>query len=321
MRVENRLIGVPFLNSIDSLVSDKAAGRKEEARMGVKQSVLAGVIWMVLCTGFQAAASGMVRLLSSDIGVFQLLLFHGLIGTTLMLPYIARLPSGTMERARGHLGKYFLRGFLSFIGMAASFYAYSVMDIANVQALLFTTPLFTIFLASLMLKEFVGGRGWIACFFGFLGALIIVRPGFIDLNIGSVGAVIAALSFAAANIVIRKLAVTENPVLITLAANVTIIPFAAVIAVPDWVWPSWDDVPLILLMGLCFMLAQIFLTMSIGAADARIVQSINFLRLPWAILFGWLMFAELPDFWTCIGAIVIFAAAYDVLMREKTDKK
>ncbi len=285
--------------------------------MAVRQSVMAGVVWMVLCTGFQAAASGMVRMLSSDIGVFQLLLFHGLIGSVLMTPYIARLPAGTMARARTHLGKYFMRGFLSFVGMAASFYAYSVMDIANVQALLFTTPLFTILLASLMLDEFVGVRGWIACLIGFLGALIIVRPGFIDLNLGAIGALAAALSFAAANIVIRRLSVTENPVLITLAANVTIVPFAAVIAIPEWVTPAWEDVPLILLMGVCFMLAQIFLALSIGAADARIVQSVNFLRLPWAVLFGWLMFRELPDLWTYIGAIVIFLAAYDVLMRER----
>ncbi len=289
--------------------------------MEAKQSVMAGVAFMILCTGFQAAASGIVRLLSGDIGVFQLLLFHGLIGSTLMLPYIAKLPSGTIIRARIHLGKYFLRGFLSFIGMAASFYAYSIMDIANVQALLFTTPLFTILLASIMLKEFVGKRGWIACLIGFTGALIIVRPGFVELNLGAIGALAAALSFAAANIIIRKLSATENPVLITVAANVTIVPFAAVFAVPDWVNPPVSDLPLIFLMGVCFMLAQIFLTMSIGAADARVVQSVNFLRLPWAVLFGWIMFRELPDFWTYAGAVVIFIAAYDVLMRERRKSK
>ncbi|MGA0345886.1 MAG: DMT family transporter [Alphaproteobacteria bacterium] len=288
--------------------------------MESRQSVMAGIVFMVLCTGFQAAASGIVRLLSSDIGVFQLLLFHGLIGSTIMLPYIARLPRGTMARARNHLGKYFLRGLLSFIGMAASFYAYSILDIANVQALLFTTPLFTILLASIMLKEFVGKRGWIACLIGFMGALIIVRPGFIELNLGAIGALAAALSFAAANIIIRKLSATENAVLITVAANVTIVPFAAFFAVPDWVNPSVSDLPLIFLMGVCFMLAQIFLTMSIGAADARVVQSVNFLRLPWAVFFGWVMFRELPDFWTYAGAIVIFIAAYDVLIRERRKK-
>ncbi|MBB42338.1 MAG: hypothetical protein CMM44_01085 [Rhodospirillaceae bacterium] len=289
--------------------------------MPVKQSVIAGAGWMILCTAFQAAASGLVRLLSSEIGVFQLLLFHGLIGTVLMTPYIIKLPSGTLRRARLHIGKYFLRGFFSFVGMAASFYAYSVMDIANVQALQFTTPLFTIFLASFLLAEYVGRRGWLACVFGFAGALIIVRPGFIEFNLGAISALLAAFSFAAANIVIRKLSLTEHAVLITLAANITIIPFSALFAAPQWVMPIWADLPLILLMGVCFMLAQICLALSIGSADARVVQSINFLRLPWAVFFGWLMFRELPDYWTYIGATVIFIAAYDVLLRERRKTK
>lgn len=283
----------------------------------MKQSVLAGVFWMVLCTGFQAMASGLVRLLSGDINIFQLLLFHGIIGSTLMLPYIARLPKGTMRRALNYKGLYFSRGLLSFIGMAASFYAYAIMDIANVQALLFTTPLFTILLASLILGELVGIRGWLACLIGFAGAMIIVRPGFTDLNLGAIAALGAALMFAAANIVIRKLSATENAVMITVAANLVIVPLALGPAIVNWVTPAWSDVPLILAMGLLFMMAQIFLTLSIGAADARIVQSINFLRLPWAVLIGWVLFTELPDFWTYIGAVVIFAAAYDVLMRER----
>lgn len=282
----------------------------------IQSAALRGILWMVLCTGFQACASGLVRKLSFDFGVFELLLFFSTISAMLLLPMAARLPRGSLAGVRTHAGLYLSRGLLSFAGMLTSFYAYSVLDIANVQSLLFTVPIFTIMLASFILGEFVGLRGWISCAIGFAGALIIVRPGYLPLNPGAMAALASALAFAAANIVIRKLGTTESPVLITLASNLIIVPLAAIPAALNWVTPAWHQVPWILAMGALFMLAQLCLTYSIRAADARIVQSFNFLRLPWAVLIGWIMFAELPDLWTWVGAVVIFAGAYDVLRRE-----
>ena len=74
-------------------------------------------------------------------------------------------------------------------------------------------------------------------------------------------------------------------------------------------------------MGFLFMGAMVCLTFSIREADARIVQTINFLRLPWAVLVGWVMFSELPDLWTWVGAFIIFLGAYDVLRREAGRRK
>ena len=209
-----------------------------------------------------------------------------------------------------------MRGLLSFGGMYASFYAYSVMDIANVQSLLFTVPLFTILLAGLLLGEYVGFRGWLSCLVGFCGALIIVRPGIIPMNPGAIAALVAAFAFAAANIAIRKLGTTESPIMITMISNSIVAVLAAIPAALTWVTPTWEQVPGILTMGFLFMGAMVCLTFSIREAEARIVQTINFLRLPWAVLVGWIMFAELPDIWTWVGAVVIFLGAYDVLRRE-----
>ncbi|MDA1323596.1 MAG: DMT family transporter [Proteobacteria bacterium] len=282
----------------------------------IQNAALRGILWMVLCTGFQACASGLVRKLSFEFGIFELLLFFSTISAMGLIPMAMKLPRGSLVAARPHLGLFAARGVLSFIGMLTSFYAYSVLDIANVQSLLFTVPIFTILLASWILGEYVGLRGWISCAIGFAGALIIIRPGFVALNPGALAALISALAFAAANIVIRKLGATQSPVLITLASNAIIIPLAAIPAAYSWVTPDWHHAPWILAMGTLFMLAQLCLTYSIREADARIVQSFNFLRLPWAALIGWIMFAELPDKWTWIGAVVIFAGAYDVLRRE-----
>ncbi|MBD21902.1 MAG: hypothetical protein CMM37_12775 [Rhodospirillaceae bacterium] len=283
-------------------------------------SVIRGVLWMILATGFQATASGFVRKLSNDFGVFELVFFFSSISAILLIPMAMRLPKGSLQGVKKRFGLYIIRGLLSFFGMLASFYAYSVMDIANVQALLFTVPLFTILLAGILLGEFVGLRGWLSCAIGFIGALLIVRPGVIPVNPGALAALISAFAFAAANIAIRKLGTTENPILITMVSNMIVVPLSVAPAAMNWVTPTWDQVPWILMMGILFMGAMVCLTFSIREADARIVQTINFLRMPWSVIVGYMMFAELPDTWTWLGAIIIFFGAYDVLRRETARK-
>ena len=282
----------------------------------LSNAVVRGVLWMVLATGFQATASGFVRKLSSDFSVIELLLFFSSISALLLLPMTMKLSPGSFAGVKDRAGLYLLRGLLSFGGMYASFYAYSVLDIANVQALLFTVPLFTILLAGLLLGEFVGLRGWISCVIGFIGALIIVRPGIIPLNPGALAAIASALAFAAANITIRKLGSTESPIMITMVSNLIVAILSIIPAALNWVTPTWEQVPFIIIMGVLFMLAMVCLTFSIREADARIVQSINFLRLPWSVVVGWVLFTELPDLWTWVGAVIIFVGAYDVLRRE-----
>ena len=282
----------------------------------LSNAVVRGVLWMVLATAFQATASGFVRKLSSDFSVIELLLFFSSISALLLLPMTMNLSPGSFAGVKDRAGLYLLRGLLSFGGMYASFYAYSVLDIANVQALLFTVPLFTILLAGLLLGEFVGLRGWLSCVIGFIGALIIVRPGIIPMNPGALAAIASAFAFAAANIAIRKLGSTESPIMITMVSNLIVALLSIIPAALNWVTPSWEQVPFILIMGVLFMLAMVCLTFSIREADARIVQSINFLRLPWSVVVGWVLFTELPDLWTWVGAVIIFVGAYDVLRRE-----
>ena len=282
----------------------------------LSNAVVRGVLWMVLATGFQATASGFVRKLSSDFSVIELLLFFSSISALLLLPMTMKLSPGSFAGVKDRAGLYLLRGLLSFGGMYASFYAYSVLDIANVQALLFTVPLFTILLAGLLLGEFVGLRGWLSCVIGFIGALIIVRPGIIPMNPGALAAIASAFAFAAANIAIRKLGSTESPIMITMVSNLIVALLSIIPAALNWVTPSWEQGPFILIMGVLFMLAMVCLTFSIREADARIVQSINFLRLPWSVVVGWVLFTELPDLWTWVGAVIIFVGAYDVVRRE-----
>ena len=136
------------------------------------------------------------------------------------------------------------------------------------------------------------------------------------MNPGALAAIVSAFVFAVANIAIRKLGSTESPIMITMVSNMIVALLSIIPAALNWVMPSWEQVPWILIMGVQFMLAMVCLAFSIREADARIVHSIYFLRLPWSIIVGWVHFAELPDIWTWVGAAIIFAGTYDVLRRE-----
>jgi len=283
---------------------------------GVRGAVLAGILWMVAAAACQGIFSGTVRRLAGEISVFELVFFQSLIGVLLLAPLARRLPAGSFARARRRAGLYAARAGLYYLGALLSFFAFSQLDIANVQALLFAVPVFTILLASLMLGERVGARDWAACAVGFAGALVIIRPGIIPLNVGALSALAACGIYAMANIVIRKLAMTEDALLITVMGNAIVLPIAAGPAALAWVTPNWRHVPWILALGIFFALAQLAITRSIGAADARIVQPFSFLRLPCAALVGWALFGEFPDALTWIGAAVIFLGTWDVLRRE-----
>ncbi len=281
-----------------------------------RAAALGGIAWMVLSTACQGVSSGATRLLTTDFSVFELVFFQSVISVSLLSPLVRRLPAGSLMRARRRAGLYVVRALLYYLGALTAFFAFGQLAIANVQALLFMAPVFTILLASLILRERVALRDGVACAVGVIGALIIVRPGVIPLNIGVLSALGAACVYAIANIVIRKLSMTEDALLITVIGNAIVLPIAAIPAAYFWVTPEWRHVPWILALGVFFMGAQFSVARSVGAADARIVQPFNFMRLPWAALVGWLMFNEYPDALTWIGAAVIFLGSWDVLRRQ-----
>ena len=209
-----------------------------------------------------------------------------------------------------------LRAVVGYGGILCWFYGVSHIPLADYYALQFTMPLFTIAGAVVLLRERVSTKAWIAVAFGFLGALVILRPGLIEISLGALGALGAAVCFAAINIMIKVMARRDDPAVIVVYANVLIIPLSFIPALFDWVPPTWEDIPLILGIGFFGTLAQLSLTRAVALADARIVQPFDFLRLPFAALMGWFLFDEVSDIWTWVGAVIIFAAAYYVLAYE-----
>jgi drug/metabolite transporter (DMT)-like permease len=201
--------------------------------------------------------------------------------------------------------------------MVSLFFALGNMPIADVFALQFTIPLFTILLAIVFLGQQAGTSSWIACLIGFAGALLVVRPGFAAIGAPAVAALGSALMSGGSNTAIKLLSRTDGPALITVWSNLLMLPFALVPALFVWVTPSWSHAPAIAAMAVLHALGGYCFTRSVASADARVVQPFQFTRMMFAATVGFAMFGELPDGWTWAGAAVIFASAYAVIRQTR----
>jgi drug/metabolite transporter (DMT)-like permease len=279
-----------------------------------RSAILRGIAWMLAASFFYAAASGVVRWLAADYDALELVFIRNVASVLVLAPMMWR--AGLTGLATRRLGLHAVRAAFSFVGTMTLFLALAHMPIADVSAIIFTQPLLTIVLAMLVLGQAAGPRTWAACAAGFAGALIILRPGFAQFGAAGLFALAAAFTYACATTTIKSLSRTESTLLITVSVNVLMLPLSAVATLFVWKTPAWIDLPALFLLGALYVAAQWSITKAIEAADARVVQPFDFLRLPWAALIGWLLFRELPDAWTWMGAVVIFAASTYVMRVE-----
>ena len=274
----------------------------------------AGILWMCLAMLLSAMAGASVRQLDGAVPTLELVLVRNIVGLLMFLPWLMRQGVGVIRTSR--LPLYCLRVFFAYTAMVMLFFAWGKMPIADVFALQFTIPLFTILLAVLILKQQTDCQAWAACLIGFCGALIVMRPGVVELTMAAVAAIASALMSAGSNTTIKLLTRTESVGTITVYSNLLMLPLALVPTLFVWVTPSLTQVPWIIGAALFSAVGGLCFTLAVGAADARVVQPFQFTRMIFAAVIGYWMFFELPDFWTWVGAAVIFGASYYIVLRE-----
>lgn len=278
-----------------------------------------GMLWMLGAALFFSASVGFVRHLSETLNTFEIVFIRQLVGVIFMVPWLMRIGVSSMRTRR--LPMLTLRATLSYLGMLASYYSYTLISLADAVSLQFTTPLFTTVLAVLFLKEIVGPHRWGALVFGFIGVAIIVRPGFEVINIGIPIALMAALFYGSSNVANRALTSTESTPVIMFYGFLLQLPIAAVPAAMNWVTPGWEHVLPLLGFGMVAFGAQYCLTRSFAVADASLVEPVMFIRLPCVAAIGYFMFAQSPDFWTWLGAAVIFVSTYVLARLEAAQER
>jgi len=268
---------------------------------------VAGMLWMGAATLFFSLSFTLVKSLQDGgLTVFQAALFRQVFGLVLFLPMIVR---GGLAPLKTEVPvKHLYRATVGFAGMCTGYYSLALINVAESVALQFTLPFFTMFAAALILREKIYAHRLAATVVGFAGVLIIVRPGFAEINAGILFALAAAAFHAVGDTCARYLARYDRVQTIMVLNFACTIPLAAIpaaiywVPVPGGIWPQ--------LAGFCVtgIAAQFCLTRSLSLAQASLVSPILFLRLPVVAVIAYYAFSQQTEIWTWTGAGVIILA-------------
>ncbi|NQU72760.1 MAG: DMT family transporter, partial [Rhodospirillales bacterium] len=264
--------------------------------MAALSPTMRGVIFMVIATFGWTGMMIFVRLLVDDYSTFEILFVRNAVALIVLAPLLMRSGLGVLRTGRPWL--HVLRATLSYLGMLGLYYGISLIPLGDVVALSFTQPLFITVLAALMLGEVVGMARWRATVIGFLGVLIIVRPGFAEISGATIAVLVAALLYSASNICIKLLMRTDTPLQAVVYVNLIMLPLALVPALFAWNTPGLADFGLMVGVGLSGTLGVYMLTKSYQVADASAVVPFDFLRLPMTATGAFILFGEVVDLWT-----------------------
>lgn len=256
-----------------------------------------------------------VRVVSAELHPFQIAFFRNIFGLAFLVPFLVGPGFAQMRTKR--LGRHALRGIINFGAMLLFFSALATAPLAKVTALGFTAPIFTSILSVIILNEQVRARRWIAIGVGFIGMLIILRPGLITLDTGSLFAVGSALLWSIAMIFVKTLSRTDSSIAIVAWMGIFLSVFSIGPAI--WVWrdPSLWAWGWLICIGLLGSLAQVAISQSLKETDPTAVMPFDFLKLVWAIPLAAWFFGEIPDRFTLLGAAIIFGSGMYLVHRER----
>ena len=210
----------------------------------------------------------------------------------------------------------FYRGLTLFLANICFFYSISIISMAKALTLAFVAPLITTLLSPIFLGEKVGFRRWSAVTVGFIGILIVVRPGFIEFNLASFAALGTGCFYGVYLIITRKLHSTDTPLLTLLLTGVVGATIASITVPIVWVNPSFIQWLWLAIMGIFACLGHILLIYSLKYADASKLAPFGYLEIIPNIILGYYLFNDLLDMLSLIGLFVIISSGLYIIRRE-----
>ncbi len=279
-----------------------------------------GIGLILLASIFLNSGDTVSKLLTLEIPPVQVTWLRYGTFTLIMLAIVWR--TGGLERLRTERPMLqFLRG----VGVLASsvFFVMAIryLPLADATATSFVAPLFVTALSIPILRETIGWRRWAATLIGFAGVIIVVRPGGSGFQAASLLAVASALTWAFAMIMTRMMSRTESP-LATLTYS-AMIGFAVTSLAMPFIWAPVS--PTVLLMGIFVgassTVGHWLIVLAYRHADASLLAPFSYIQLLWATMFGYFVFAALPDFWTLVGAVIIAGSGLYTAHRERVRAK
>ncbi len=264
-----------------------------------------------LAFGLMAIA---IRYATRDVPTQEVAFFRNAFGLLALLPMLIRPGSAPLRTQQ--LPRYFLRSAIGLASMLCAFWAIGHLPISQAISLSYSTPLFVTIAAVLWLGETVRLRRWAAVIIGFIGVLIIVRPGSSSFTPGTLVAVGAAVLSSLVAIQIKQLTRVDSADTVVFYTYVFWVPLSLVPALFVWVWPTGLAWVWLVATGVLGTLGQLLWTRALRLGEVSALTPISFMQLPLVSLLGWLLFNETLDRWTVIGAAIILGANAYIAHRE-----
>lgn len=280
---------------------------------------LVAAVWMIgaIVSFSSMAVAG--RALSFELDTFEIMLYRSLLGIVVVVS-VGYMAGSLGQISTRHMGVQVARNISHFAGQNLWFYALTVAPLAQVFALEFTSPIWAMFFAVLVLGEKLTGTRVLSALIGFAGILIVTQPWQATggLDAGIVAAALAAIGFAGSAVFTRLLTRTETITCILFWLTVTQTVFGVICAGYDGdiALPSTGSIPWLILIGLAGLVAHYCLTKALSLAPASVVMPIDFARLPIIALIGFLIYDEALRLPVLLGAALIFSGNYFNLMTE-----
>lgn len=276
-----------------------------------------GIVMILLATLLFASQDAITKTLSTEfpVSVIVMVRFWVMIVYAMIFMRIKRVP---MRRSLAS-PRPFLQIFRSLVLVVEiGFFVVSVrtLSLAEIHSLMATFPLMVTALSIPILGEKVGLRRWGAVAVGFVGVLIILRPGMGVFDLGAVYGLITAALFALYNVLTRLAGRTDTSETSFFYFALVGVVACTVVGAVQWVPPTGTDLLMMLGIGVTSSFAHLFLILALNYAAAATLQPFNYMLLVWAVIVGYVVFGDLPDLWTVAGALVIVGSGLYTIYRE-----
>ena len=288
---------------------------QKQPALSEKDKLYRAILWMCGTLISFATMAVAVRELTDTINSFEIVFLRTSVALTIILIIISF--RGWRNISTKDLRFHIFRNTVHYIGNLTWIIGVSLIPLAQVFALEFSIPIWVALFAVLFLKEKLTIGKVIAISFGFIGVLVILRPGLMAIDQGSLAVLCAALCFATANVITKSLSKTDNPLTILFLMFVMQLPISAIGAYFFWTVPVWDDCPWIFLVGIMSLTAHYCMTRAITLVDVTVIIPIDFMRMPIIAIIGFYLYNEPFSVWIFLGAALIFSGNYYNINHER----
>ena len=278
-------------------------------------------IGLVLAAMFAfAVMDGTAKILSQTLPIPQIMWVRNIVFTLLAIALLRgqnRTHSLLALARSGRPKLQFARGLLLILESAVFMLAFSLMPLADVHAIAAVAPLLVVALSVPILGEVVGPRRWAAVMIGFIGVLMIVRPGLVTLQPAVLVAILGAAMWGLYQVLVRLCARTDRAETTSLWTALVGLGATTLVGPAFWIWPDAQGWAMLAAIALLGAFAHIALIRALGLSQPSLLQPYNYSLFVWAIVVGYLLFGDVPDGWTLAGAAVVIASGLYAWHRER----